>query len=114
MKKKQNRKKKADQLFSRYIRERDQRCARCGKTEDLQCSHFVSRRYLATRWDPENACAKCRGCHLFFTVRPLEYEGWLLDRLGPAKLGELKAKAMTITKVDYEALMQWLNSLGRR
>ena len=57
-----------DRVFSLYVRLRfsDGRgiasCASCGLRSPfkaLQCGHFVSRSYLATRWHLENCAPQC-------------------------------------------------------
>ncbi len=82
---------KADQLFSQWVRIRDGECLRCHKPVEinnkglpisLQASHFQGRRKEATRYDPENVCALCPGCHRYFTENPAEHYQWQVDRLG--------------------------------
>ncbi len=55
--------KKADRIFSEYIRNRDKHCIKCYKTESLQCSHFWSRNKSSTRYLPENCDTLCYSCH---------------------------------------------------
>lgn len=67
--------KKADEVFSRYIRERAVQsdgwcyCAICGKhglTRNMQNGHYISRSHMATRYMEENcmpSCAKCNSRH---------------------------------------------------
>ena len=66
----------ADRRFSLFIRQRDGKCLRCGKTEGLQCAHICSRRYLSVRWFEWNARALCLGCHKWETEQPLAAEDW--------------------------------------
>jgi hypothetical protein len=54
---------KADQIFSRYIRERDKRCFFCPNPAS-QNSHFWGRGNSATRYDPLNCDGICGGCHM--------------------------------------------------
>lgn len=54
---------KADTEFSKWIRARDKKCVRCGRTNLLQCSHFWSRSHKATRYDPDNCDTLCYPCH---------------------------------------------------
>ena len=72
--------KRADTMFSRYIRDRDGRCMGQGSgpacSGYLQCAHIISRRYRAIRWREENAMALCQAHHTFFTHRPLEWMEW--------------------------------------
>ena len=90
--KKANQTKTADALFGKIIRSRG-RCEHCGTTSDLQCAHGFSRRYRAVRWDERNAFALCRADHLFFTMRPLEWDDWLVDRWGWVLYGEMRELA---------------------
>ena len=99
-------KNKADRLFSLYIRARDEHCQRCGTTENLQCAHGFTRTYLKTRWDERNAWALCAGCHKFFTHRPLEWDAWMRDRLGPVVYSDLRGTATGMAdRVDYEEVI---------
>lgn len=73
--------KKCDTLFSKIVRSVGY-CENCGATENLQCAHGFSRRYRATRWYFDNAWALCRGCHVYYTHRPLEWDEWMRERMG--------------------------------
>ena len=99
---KTNRTREADRLFSLLIRGRDKTCQECGTTAYLQCAHGFSRRYRVIRWDPRNAWALCRGCHLRFTVRPLEWDEWLLNRWGAELYAEMRATALNGTVPDLD------------
>jgi hypothetical protein len=71
---------KCDALFSLIIRSRGW-CENCGKPDNLQCAHGFSRRYRAVRFLEANAFSLCRGCHVYFTHRPLEWDDWLQKEL---------------------------------
>lgn len=103
--------KEADKQFSLYIRERDGRCRLCGTLNDLQCAHLVSRRYRATRWDPENAWALCRREHMYYTHHPIEWDDLLTDRLGEETYKWLKVRAQTAKAgIDVALVISWLRS----
>jgi hypothetical protein len=61
-------------------------CDRCRMRPWRDCHHLVSRRYFATRWDPENCARLCSGCHMLVThdgeenrhlaIRMLGLERW--------------------------------------
>lgn len=103
---------KADKLFSEYIRKRDGKCVRCGKTNNLQCSHYWGRRMESVRFDPLNAEALCPGCHekwehqkeikihkeLIFG----EYALYKLAQLGRMGYDALKVKAHKSVRKDRE------------
>lgn len=64
----------ADVYFSRYIRLRDSdsngmcKCITCDTVKhwkDMDCGHFQSRRYTATRYHEQNANAQCQRCNKY-------------------------------------------------
>lgn len=67
--------KKADELFSEYIRRKYAddmgmvKCFTCGKKtywygEGMQCGHFISRSCIKLRWDETNARPQCYRCNV--------------------------------------------------
>lgn len=106
-------KKHADELFSRYVRLRDQHCQRCGSAGPLDCSHHISRSYLATRFEPLNACAHCKSCHLYLTHHPLEHREWAREHVGPVVFDAMARHAMAgargdLPQLDYAEVLSWL------
>jgi len=79
---------KLDVVFSNLVRERaNYICEVCGnnyryRTQGLHCSHLWGRRNRSTRWHPENAAAKCFGCHKKLSERPVEFGEWIEKHLG--------------------------------
>lgn len=98
-------KKKLDAVFSRYVRSiHPKRCYTCGKyTETLQCGHFVSRQYLATRWDLNNCRPQCVGCNIWGHGQLLDFEENLKKEIGAQKVEKLKKlrHQTTILSVDW-------------
>lgn len=73
---------RADTMFSKRIRERDESCRAAGTDAVeckgyLQCAHLVSRRYRALRWSDQGAIALCMAHHMRFTHYPLEWQEWV-------------------------------------
>lgn len=113
-------KKKADTLFSEYIRKRDKRCLRCGKTTSLQCAHIIGRRNHRLRYDPQNAITLCYACHIHWAHKePLEFVEWLELRGGKRVkyLNEHKNEIEKRKNEDYvelvNALKAMIEGLGR-
>lgn len=96
-------KNKADRLFSLKVRELKS-CIRCGSKFNLQCAHIISRRYLATRYNLDNAVALCAKDHLYYTYRPLEWEAFIEEKF-PNRLTKLKAQALLTTTIDYQEII---------
>ena len=87
---------KADKLFSQFIRNRDGKCVRCGKTETLHCHHVISRSCKATRWDEDNGISLCPGCHRNWGhANPLGVSEFMRTRLGHERYWELIRRANT-------------------
>ena len=107
---KQTATKQLDILCGTIVRARG-RCEDCGKTSDLQWAHGFSRRYRNVRWDLRNGFCLCRGCHLKFTVRPLEWDEWLRNRWGQELYDEIRAVALVGGKVDHKAIKAELEAL---
>ena len=67
---------KWDSLFSRYIKLLSGGyCKRCGKflglySQGLHCAHWQSRGEWTTRYEKDNACALCYGCHSYLDHNP--------------------------------------------
>ncbi len=97
-------KKKLDQIFSKYIRAKFPKyCYTCNKPSDkLQCGHFVSRQYLATRWDEDNCRPQCWGCNGFGHGQLLDFEDNLINEIGLKKVKQLKLARHQTLKLDRE------------
>lgn len=106
---------RCDKLFSMAIREKGE-CERCGSTyyPDLQCAHIISRKYLSTRWDWDNAFCLCKGCHYWGHGNPVEWELFVEDKIGPKKHAALKKRALEFLKPDvftYQAIYERMEVL---
>jgi len=109
----------ADAKFSKFIRERDQVCQRCGTVSFLTCSHFWGRRHSATRFDPDNCVALCSGlgsnqCHeIWENKKNNEYKHFMLERLGKKRYNELEKRARSFMK-RTDAILECMNLLHGR
>jgi hypothetical protein len=109
-------KKELDRVFSIYIRKKyEKSCYTCGKTDcALQCGHFVSRQYLATRWDENNCRPQCVGCNVFGGGKPLDFEERLKKDLDGELVEKMKASRHQIIKLDcnwYEEQIKFYKDL---
>lgn len=106
-------KKRADVLFSKLVRARG-RCEKCGESryDLLQTAHIASRRFSATRCDPQNALCLCAGCHHYFTDHPVEFGRWVIAYLGEDRYEAVLRKAMQTTpRMDWNAEVERLKAL---
>jgi len=97
-------KKELDRVFSLYIRSKYKKeCYTCGKRNvTLQCGHFVSRQYLATRWDENNCRPQCVGCNMFGGGKPLDFEERLKKELGDETVEKMKKSRHQVLKLDRQ------------
>jgi len=113
---------KADAVFSKYIRTRDGwRCVFCQKqfrppTEGLQNSHFWGRARENTRFDPDNCDALCFSCHQYLGGDGREeYIAFKKKQLGEDGYKKLKLRAFAYRKKDDKlallGIQQLLDSL---
>lgn len=121
--------KKADDLFSLYVRNRDGRCMHpvgcpVSDIKKLQCSHYVGRAHKATRYDPHNCVALCWFHHYKSKEYGLEYhkqtkekhkfDGWytifMRDHIGEHEFIALQQRGIEDMKVKraIENCMQFL------
>ena len=100
--------KKLDVLFSKFIRKRDGKCLKCGRTDGgLQCAHIAGRRSLAGRWNEDNAITLCYFCHLRWSHQnPLEFAEWLKKYLPSYYAEALKVTKTTVKNLDLEELVK--------
>ena len=100
-----------DRLVSVIVRRRDRRCVTCGEARGLQCSHFYSRRYLATRFDPRNCNAMCAECNRWHSEDPEPYLRFMRERYDNGEVEELEGMRDGKRKVTDEDLLRALEQL---
>ena len=108
---------KADQAFSKWVRNRDLwRCVRCQRYDppteheksSLQCSHFHGRRKESTRFAEDNCDTLCTGCHMYWGSHPEEYRAFKLKQLGEKRFNALLVLANTTQRKDRKlAFIYW-------
>lgn len=102
-------KKKAWNVFSLYIKNRDNwTCFTCGKYSvgaDMHAGHYISRRYGATLYDESNVHAQCAGCNAFKNGEPHLYAEKLISIHGVDFLLELTKKSKEVKKFTREELI---------
>ncbi len=85
--------KKADKIFSIWIRQRDKKCFFCLNPAS-QNSHFWGRGISATRYDPKNCDGICGGCHMRHEgSKQGLYKEKKIEQLGKKGYRDLEIKA---------------------
>lgn len=110
---------KLDRVFSIYIRTRDAnaqglvKCCTCdniASIKEIHCGHFISRRYLSTRWDELNCAGQCAGCNMFKNGEQYKF-GVYIDEIngkGMAKrLGIVSHAKMKYSRSDLSEMIKF-------
>lgn len=96
-----------DHLTSLIVRKRDKACVICGSTQNPQCGHFISRMFIATRWDLSNCHQQCSGCNMTHEVDPVPYTLFIQREYGdqyPATLSALAHQTKVLKRAERLAL----------
>lgn len=116
----------ADRLFSKYIRAlHNWTCEACGKVcrdetgttiyFQLEASHYHSRRYWGTRYDPHNVRALCYLCHKRMGGHTREengeYDLFMKKILGPPEYRNLGIRAESYCEKDQKLAVLYVKAL---
>jgi hypothetical protein len=106
---------KLDNIFSLYIRLREAtdeglvQCFTCGNVNNykvgMQNGHFMSRQFMATRYDEQNCQVQCVGCNMFKFGEQFKFSLALDYKYGKGTAEELLHKSRQINKMsskDFE------------
>lgn len=102
--------KKADAIFSRYIRQRDGgQCYTCSLKrpwKEMQCGHFVPRQYLSLRYDEVNCHCQCYACNMLYNGQPSVYSLNLQRDFGTDTVRSLEARRREVIRYfDYQGII---------
>ena len=89
-------KRKADKLFSLFVRSLDH-CEKCSSINNLQAAHIYSRRYVNLRYDIQNVLCLCSKCHFQWHDSPLDSMIWF-NQAYPERVEYLTNKKRIIKK----------------
>lgn len=105
-------KKKADTVFSIYIRRRDNgRCITCGmqkEWKEMQAGHYVSRICLGLRYDPKNVHCQCYSCNCMKHGDMITYREKMVDMYGEEFVKYLEDNRhinVKLTSQDYHDII---------
>ncbi len=116
-------KKKAWEVFSKYIRLRDcleydsagecGRCVTCKRIyplKQLQAGHFVDSRTKPVLFNEDIVYAQCAGCNVFKKGNKDEYTPFMIEKFGPEKVLEFlelrHSKDKTWSKHELEVILE--------
>ena len=111
-------KKKAQEVFNKWIRLRDaeQPCISCGSWNTAHASHYFSAgKHNHLRFDEDNVWLSCIYCNTFEHGNLINYRHGLIKRIGIERVEvlELKAKMKHSTKDDRFLYLDILNRYSK-
>ena len=86
--------KDAQQVFNKYIRERDAGlvCISCGSNQANQAGHWISvKQSSALRYHEWNVNLQCAGCNLYLHGNQVLYRVGLVKKIGEKAVAELES-----------------------
>jgi hypothetical protein len=112
-------KKTCDLWFSKYIRIRDAdpfggrcKCITCDTVKDwkeMDAGHFMSRRFMSTRYDEMNCHAQCQKCNQYGAGEQYKH-GKMIDALhGEGHADYLEKESKKLKKYNKQELMDLAN-----
>lgn len=115
-------KRKAWDMFSKYIRTRDclattktvetGRCVTCGREysfSELQAGHAIGGRNNSILFDEKLVNAQCRGCNSYGNGKYAEYSVWFINKYGLEEWEEkvrLSHTTVKYTILDYQEIYE--------
>lgn len=101
---------KAWNIFSKWIRERDKICVCCGSHGDLDASHFW---HGCLDFDEININATCRKCNRFMGGNLAPYSVYLLNKYGEKAFKDLEQRHWLAMKGEYRTDKDYLELIEK-
>lgn len=111
---------RADRLFSEYVRRRDRnhadqaQCCTCGgwfHWKELDCGHYMSRKYLSTRYSEYNTGPQCRTCNRMKGGEQLKFLFYLEGKYGKEVVTKVEEATHFTVKDKREFLLQVIETV---
>ncbi len=95
---------KADLVFSKWIRAREPKCVLCGSDKNLQAGHLIKRGKRVVRFDIVNVHTLCSGCNYKDNFEHDLYVSWFLKEYGEKTYQALIERSKELKKFSREEL----------
>lgn len=104
----------ADKYHSAYIRGLSEYCYTCDRQfEELQNGHFMSRRFIRTRWDNTNCHPQCNECNVEKGGNLIVYEQRLRREYGDEAIDNLKQLARSGNKFTLAEIQEVIDQYSQ-
>ena len=105
-----NLKRKAWEIFSKWIRNRDKRCVTCGSTNQLQAGHFW---HGVLDFDEMNINAQCVKCNKYLSGNLAPYSVYLVNKHGIDKFKDLEKRHWTALRGEFRSDKDYLEIIEK-
>lgn len=106
-----NLKRKAWDVFSKWIRERDKMCVTCGTRNTLlNAGHFW---HGVLDFDEMNINAQCTGCNNYKSGNLAPYSIYLINKYGTDKFKDLEKRHYLAMAGEYRSDQDYLNIIEK-
>lgn len=95
-----NLKRKAWDVFSKWIRNRDGRCVTCGSRSQLEAGHFW---HNCLDFDEMNINAQCKQCNHYWSGNLAPYSVYLINKYGVEKFQDLEKRHYLALRGEYRS-----------
>lgn len=103
-------KRKAWEIFSKWIRNRDKRCVTCGSRNQLCAGHFW---HGVLDFDEMNINCQCRQCNTFKSGNLAPYSVYLLNKYGEEKFKDLEKRHYLALRGEYRSDADYLKLIEK-
>lgn len=103
-------KRKAWDIFSKFIRNRDKRCVCCGSTYQLQAGHFW---HGVLDFDEININTQCKRCNHFLSGNLAVYSSYLIGKYGVEEFKALDIRHSMAQKGEIRSDQDYLNIIEK-
>ena len=101
--------KKADGVFSKWVKSQGDTCYTCGvrvEGSNKQAGHFFSRQHHSVRFSEENVRIQCFRCNIWLRGNAGEFAVRLLKEIGQKKFNELAKQKNEIKQWSIKELKE--------
>lgn len=101
---------KAWDIFSKWVRERDKMCVTCGSTGNLEAGHFW---HGVLDFDEQNINAQCKSCNHFKSGNLAPYSVYLIRKYGQKAFEDLEKRHYLAMKGEIRTDRQYLDIIEK-
>lgn len=103
-------KRKAWEIFSKWVRERDKICVTCGSRSDLDAGHFW---HNCLDFDELNVNAQCQKCNRFMSGNLAQYSVYLIKKYGQQAFEDLEHRHWLALRGEYRTEQDYLDIIEK-